>query len=153
MNIDLLKYTTYLKTKTEDDRQKIWDITRKKWLILQPEEFIRQLIVTYLIEELKFPIGFISIEKGAKSLRLQQRYDLLIYDPHLKPFMLIECKAFSQSLGDKVDSQIARYNLQIIAPYICLTNGNETRCYIYENNEYSIMDSFPKYPTFDHSNN
>lgn len=101
----------------------IFDPLRKKELVLTPEEWVRQNLIRYLIEELAYPEGLISIEAGLKLNTLQKRYDALIYSREGKPLVLIECKAPEIAVNQSVFDQILSYNSQINAPCLLISNG------------------------------
>lgn len=101
----------------------IFDDLRKKFVVLTPEEWVRQNIVKYLINEKEFPAGLISIEAEINVNNLRRRYDGLVHNRDQTPLMLIECKAPSVKITQKVFDQIFAYNTQVIAPYLLVTNG------------------------------
>jgi hypothetical protein len=109
--------------KNSDGRLLIFDALRRKFLVLTPEEWVRQNIIRYLIEEKKYPPGLISTEAGIKINTLQRRYDGLIYSKDKKPLVLLECKSPKIKINQSVFDQIFAYNTQIIAPYLLVTNG------------------------------
>ena len=76
----------------KEGKMLIFDSLRKKYLVLSPEEWVRQHWISFLITELKFPRGLVSLEKGLKYNQLQKRTDLVIWDKSMNPYLLIECK-------------------------------------------------------------
>jgi len=100
----------------------IYDIIRKKYLVLTPEEWVRQHFLHFLLAN-KYPKNLISIEGATKYNQLKKRTDILIYDRAGKPFLLVECKAPTVKLNENVLKQVLTYNQNIKAPYIALTNG------------------------------
>jgi len=145
IDLDLLQFQTSLKIKKEGSGTFIYDCIRHKYLILQPEELVRQLLLQYLIEVKKFPVGKIAVEVGLKVNELQKRCDILLYDANFKPFMIVECKAPSIVLNDAVFFQAATYNLPLQVPYILLSNGLSNFCarLDYEQNCFHNMDFIP----------
>lgn len=107
----------------------IFDKLRKKWMPLLPEEWVRQHVVEYLVQEKKVPAGLIGVEKGFLFQGMQRRADLIVHDREGKPAMMVECKAPSVTLEQAVFDQIARYNLVIHARYLYVTNGLQHYCY------------------------
>jgi hypothetical protein len=102
----------------------IFDIVRKKYVRLTPEEWVRQHLVHYLIHHLAYPPTLLSLERSTRcSHQLQHRPDLVIYDRSVKPLMLVECKAPTISLNTTTFSQIARYNAQLKAKLLLVSNG------------------------------
>ena len=101
----------------------IFDNVRKKWLLLTPEEWVRQHVVSYLVYNRKYPTSFISLEKEIELNGTRKRYDIVVYDKRMKPFVIVECKAFDVKLNNEVMEQAMRYNLVLRVPYVMLTNG------------------------------
>lgn len=102
----------------------IFDIVRKKWLVLTPEEWVRQHWIHYLINELEVPPANISIESGLAVLERQKRTDLVVYKNNV-PQLILECKAPEISINQKVLNQILNYNRVHQAKYLVLSNGLE----------------------------
>lgn len=148
IDIDLLQVQPLIKIRTNQKGNEIFDIVRKKWLVLQPEEWVRQLIVSYLSKVLNFPLNHFSIEKSISKGMKKGRWDVLIFDYSMKPFFLIECKAPNISLTEDVIYQAAVYNIKLKAPYIVVTNGSNTSCLMVnqENNNFTFLSNFPFYP-------
>ncbi len=119
--LNLPSYT--FRTKQEEGVTYIFDKIRKKFLVLTPEEWVRQHFNEYLIEEHQYPRALFKCEGGLKYNKLSKRSDILIYDRDGKPFFLIECKAPKVKLDQSVFQQVSVYNQTIKAPYIAITNG------------------------------
>ncbi len=119
-----LKYPLFnTKLKKQKNQTFIFDEVRKKWLLLTPEEWVRQHLIHYLILEKKYPISFISIEKEIILNDLKKRYDIVIYNKQLIPVVVIECKAPYIELDKNVVEQALRYNLIVKAKYLMISNG------------------------------
>ena len=148
LDIDLLQVQLFIKIRKKPQGNEIFDTVRKKWLILQPEEWVRQLMVLYLSKILHFPLNHFSIEKGVSKGLKKGRWDILIFDYSMKPFLLIECKSPNIYLTDDVIYQAAVYNIELKAPYIAVTNGTNTSCFMIDkpNNGYNFLTAFPVYP-------
>lgn len=101
----------------------IFDSLRKRYLILTPEEWVRQHMIAFLVQVRQFPKSLFSLEKGIKYNQLQKRFDILVLDRSGKSFLLIECKAPSVELSQKTLEQVATYNKQIQAPFLGISNG------------------------------
>lgn len=121
MSLPLLSCKNLLKLK----EGKVFDILRKKWIVLTPEELVRQLSLTYLIENFNISKNRFKVEKGITVNDLHKRYDYVLYDKGQKPMVLVECKSFKIKLNQKVIEQASRYNLLLKAPYIWITNGED----------------------------
>lgn len=148
IDIDLLRVQSLIKVRQNQQGNEIFDVVRKKWLILQPEEWVRQLTVLYLSRILDFPLNHFSIEKGVNKGLKKGRWDILVFDYAMNPFILIECKSPQISLTEDVIYQASVYNIELKAPYIAVTNGKKTSCFMVnkENNNYTFLVDFPGYP-------
>lgn len=119
-----LKYPLFnTKLKKQKDQTFIFDEVRKKWLLLTPEEWVRQHLIHYLIQQKKYPVSLISIEKEIILNELKKRYDIVVYNKQLKPVLIVECKAPYIDLDTNVVEQALRYNLIIKANYLMISNG------------------------------
>jgi hypothetical protein len=108
---------------TEADKKMIFDPLRKKYVRLNPEEWVRQNFVQYLIQEGKYPPGLIGIEVMFVFNRLRKRADILVHNRKGEPVLIVECKSPDIKLDDEVFDQIATYNLQFRVPWLVVTNG------------------------------
>src|SRR5204863_9718286 len=89
LNLPTFEY----KLKKADGKVWIFDVIRKKFVVLTPEEWVRQHFVNYLIQHLQYPKSLIKIEGGLTFNQLQKRSDIVVFDRFAKPWMVIECKA------------------------------------------------------------
>src|ERR1700742_4770526 len=96
----------------------IFDDARKKWVSLTPEEWVRQHVLHYLIQDKGYPKSLIAVERGIELNGLQKRFDLVVFDNKGQPNIIIECKAPEEKLNEKVFEQIARYNLSLRVNYL-----------------------------------
>ena len=135
------------KLKEDAGKHLIMDELRKKFVVLTPEEWVRQHFVQYLIQYKQYPKGLISIEKGLKLNEMQKRTDVLIYSLDAKPIMLIECKAPEVKLTQEVFDQAARYNMVYRVPYLVITNGLEHSCaeISIDENRFKFIDEIPSF--------
>jgi len=126
----------------------IFDALRKKFLILTPEEWVRQHIIFYLVNHKGYPKTLISLERGLKYNTLQKRFDLLVMDRSGNPFMLVECKAPEVKLTQLTVEQVSIYNKTIGAPYMVITNGKQHICMVMNraDGKYCQLSSFPDFP-------
>ncbi|MFZ7115643.1 MAG: type I restriction enzyme HsdR N-terminal domain-containing protein [Bacteroidota bacterium] len=135
--------------RSSDERQslKIFDIIRKKYVSLTPEEWVRQHLLHFLVNERKFPQSLVSVEKKLLINSLEKRTDVVIYSSSLKPILLAECKAPKITLNQTVFDQAARYNMTLNVAYFLITNGLESFiCKIdHANQSYSFLKDIPSY--------
>ena len=122
----------------------IYDNIRKSWIVLTPEEWVRQNFIQYLIQSMLYPATLIAVEKEIKVGDLKKRFDILIYKNNL-PWMIIECKKIDVKINDKVMQQILSYNTTIQAKYIVATNGNNSFCWQIENGKASNCSALPNW--------
>lgn len=112
--------------KKENERELIFDSLRKKWILLTPEEWVRQNFINYLIHEKKYPSSLIAVEKEIMLGELRKRFDVLVYDKQHQPWMMVECKAIDVALDNKVVAQILRYHISVPVQYLVITNGKHS---------------------------
>ncbi len=145
IDLNLISLQEQLQTKRERGQQLIFDPIRRQWLVLQPEELVRQLLVQYLLLEKGYSKNRIALEKLLIVNDRERRFDVLVYDADTQPFMLVECKAPSVELTDAVFRQIAQYNLPLRVQYLVVTNGITTYCcrMNYEQQSYEFLLSVP----------
>ncbi|GAB1446282.1 type I restriction enzyme HsdR N-terminal domain-containing protein [Flammeovirgaceae bacterium] len=135
------------KIKKEQGKVLIFDIIRKKYVVLTPEEWVRQHFVQHLIQNLNYPRALFRIESSLTYNKLQKRSDILIRDREGKPWMLVECKSASIKLTQKAFNQIAVYNMTIGATYLAVTNGMVHYCWRAPElgKEAVFLDKFPEF--------
>jgi hypothetical protein len=129
--------------KTEEGKEFIFDSLRKKWMVLTPEEWVRQNFVQYLLQVKNYPASLIAIEKEIKLGELKKRFDLLVYDNDHQPWMMVECKAAAIKLDDKVLEQILRYNIGIPVRYLVVTNGTDCFGWIRQTGRLDLIAAIP----------
>ena len=146
LNINFLTYQPQLKVKKEEGKRYIFCTIRKKYLVLQPEELVRQLTIEYLIADRKYNKNSIHVERGLMVNGLTRRSDILIYDTEVTPYLLVECKAPKVKITQAVFDQIARYNLTLKVNYLLVTNGIDTFCCAmnYEDQSYRFLSEVPR---------
>ena len=143
-----LNFPTYsFRFKNSKNKVAIFDEIRKKFIILTPEEWVRQHVIRYLIEEKNFPKSYINVEKLIKVNDLSKRYDIVVYQPNGELFLLVECKAPEVKITQQTFDQIARYNLVLNAKYLMVTNGlNHYFCQMdFENEKYIFLQELPQF--------
>lgn len=114
--------------KKADGKMFIFDILRKKYVTLTPEEWVRQHFIHYMIEQLNYPKSLIRIETGLVYNTLSKRCDITVFDRTGTPWLIVECKAPEQKIDQETLRQASVYNLTIKARYVVLTNGLKHIC-------------------------
>jgi len=138
VNYPLFQY----KIKGEENKELIFDEVRKRWVRLTPEEWVRQNMIQYLLQDLKYPASLLSIEKELKLGELRKRCDIIVYKD-ATPWMIIECKEPNVPLSEKTMQQILRYHLALPVPFLCLTNGNQVFLFEKVNHNFTEIGAFP----------
>lgn len=133
--------------KNSENKVAIFDEIRKKFIILTPEEWVRQHVVKYILEEKSYPKSHVNVEKIVKVNGLTKRYDVVIFNPNGSIFLLVECKAPSITISQNTFDQIARYNMSLNAIHMMVTNGlNHYFCQMdYEQEKYFFLPDLPEY--------
>lgn len=116
------------KVKLINDQQHIWDWVRRKYVLLQPEEEVRQRIIRFLHNIKKYPLTLMQVESGLQYNQMNLRSDILIFDSNSRPRLLVECKAPTVKIGQSVFDQAAKYNLTYKLDYLIVSNGTQTFC-------------------------
>ncbi len=111
------------RTKSIENSTHIFDPIRKKFFLLQPEEWVRQHVLQFLIQTHHYPVSLIAVEKHIRVAQTDKRFDVVVYKPDGSIFLLIECKAPEVPITQEVFDQAARYNLSAQAEWLMLTNG------------------------------
>lgn len=129
----------------ENSQIKIFDVVRNKYIVLTPEEWVRQHILHFFILEKKIPKGLIAVEKEIQYNGLAKRFDILVYTKSSQPFLMVECKAPDVEILQSVFDQVASYNKSFIADYIMVSNGlKHFICeYDREKKSYEFVKDFP----------
>jgi hypothetical protein len=138
------KYT--FRFKNSENKIAIFDEIRKKFILLTPEEWVRQHVVQFLLQEKNYPKSYINVEKIIKINSLIKRYDIVVYQPNGDLFLLIECKAPEVKITQETFNQIARYNLVLNAKYLMVSNGlNHYFCQMdFEKEQYVFLKELPE---------
>ncbi|MFO7940443.1 MAG: type I restriction enzyme HsdR N-terminal domain-containing protein [Bacteroidales bacterium] len=148
-----LNLPTYpIKIIQKEGKPYIFDIVRKKYLQLTPEEWVRQHWVHYLHFDKHYPLSLISVESGLRVNKNANRSDLLCYDRQGRKRVVVECKAPEVKITQKAFDQIARYNLTLKADYLVVTNGLTHYCCQIDlaTGSYEFRQDVPDFPTLLH---
>jgi hypothetical protein len=132
----------------DGDQVFVFDLLRKKNILLTPEEWVRQHWISFLLFGQGFPKGLITSERGLTYNGLQKRTDLLVFDREGLPYFLIECKAPEVEINQKVLSQAITYNQTLKCPFIGLSNGKKHvfMGYVESEGKYLQQSNFPPIP-------
>jgi hypothetical protein len=135
------------RTRLHNNRQEIFDPVRHKFVVLTPEEWVRQHLIAYLNLVKKYPLSVIGVEKQLILNKQLKRFDLVVFSRNGNPFLLVECKAPGVEITEKAFDQAARYNMLLKAEYFFITNGMEHyTCRIdYENKQYIFIEDIPHF--------
>lgn len=137
----------HFRLKNTENRTHIFDVVRKKFVVLQPEEWVRQHVIHFLMETKGYPISLINVEKQLTINGLRKRYDIIVFNKDGAIDMLIECKAPQVEIDQKVFDQIAIYNLKVKSNYLMITNGiNHYYCQInHDEEKYTFLKEIPDF--------
>lgn len=130
---------------TENSKTLIFDRFRKKYVVLTPEEWVRQNFLNYLTKTLGYPASLIGIEKELYLGELKKRCDIVVYNKATQPWMIVECKEMEVPLTQTTLEQIVRYHMVIPASYLVITNGVNTFCCRHETgvNQWQFIPALP----------
>ncbi|CAM3702047.1 hypothetical protein FSS13T_18960 [Flavobacterium saliperosum S13] len=135
--------------KNSENKVAVFDEIRKKFVVLTPEEWVRQHVVQFLLSDKNYPKSYINVEKVLKINGITKRYDAVVFKPDGSIFLLIECKAPEVPISQNTFDQIARYNMTLKADYLMVTNGlNHYFCQMdFENEQYQFLPDLPDFIT------
>lgn len=129
-----------------DGTLRIYDALRRQWLVLTPEEWVRQHFVNFLIANLGYPSAMIANEVGLRLNGMQRRCDTVVYSRQgLRPLLIVEYKRPSVEITAKVFDQIARYNSVLGAPWLMVSNGLRHYCCRFTGSGYTFARTLPTY--------
>ncbi|MCP4976388.1 MAG: type I restriction enzyme HsdR N-terminal domain-containing protein [Maribacter sp.] len=133
--------------KNSKNKVHIFDTIRKKFVILQPEEWVRQNVVQFLIHEKNYPKSLINVEKQLTVNSMKKRYDIVVFDPYGNITVLVECKSPKITITQQTFDQIASYNMQIKAEFLMVTNGlKHFYCKLdYGKEKYTFLEQIPDF--------
>jgi len=145
LSLNLPPYAT--KVAVRDGKNTIWDIIRRKYVALTPEEWVRQHFVHFLVEHKGYPASLLANEVALTLNGTSRRCDTVLYDRTLSPRMIIEYKAPHIPITQKVFDQICRYNLVFRVDYLIVSNGLSHYCcrMDYAHQSYQFLQDVPSY--------
>ncbi len=139
----------YANTKivVRNEKQMVFDFLRKRFVALTPEEWVRQQFTHFLVENKGYPAMFIGNEITLSVGRLSRRCDSVVFNKSAEPVMIIEYKAPTVKITQKVFEQICSYNIALHAPYLTVSNGLQSYCCRIdkEANTYEFLKYIPAY--------
>tara|TARA_B100000949_G_C13896730_1_gene290983 strand:- start:59 stop:505 length:447 start_codon:yes stop_codon:yes gene_type:complete len=136
-----------LKTKSVEGTIQVFDVIRKKYFVLTPEEWVRQHFIHYLNNEKNYPMGLMGVEKMVKYNALKTRADIVLYTTEGKAKMIVECKAPNVKITQDTFNQIAKYNFKLKVQFLVVTNGMQHFCckMDYEKNINCFLEEVPAF--------
>ncbi len=132
------------KIKTENGKETIFCIIRKRWFIITPEEWVRQNFLLYLIDVLCYSPSLIAVEKQLILSDVKKRFDIVLYKNSM-PYMIVECKEMNVTLSESTILQVLNYNSLVQANILVITNGNYCKAFEKVENDFIEMDILPNY--------
>ena len=133
----------WFKTSIIDNKTVVFDPLRKQYVALTPEEQVRQKMLHYLVEVRKVAAGLIAVEYSIKVNNLPKRADIVVFNNLGEPQMIVECKAETVPITEKVLDQAIRYYSGLKVKYLTLTNGKTMFCYKVTDGKLEVLTEFP----------
>jgi hypothetical protein len=112
------------KIKKENNKEFIFDEVRKKWVVLTPEEWVRQNFLQYLMQVKNYPASLIAVEREIVLADTKKRFDIVVYNKNHQPYIIVECKEMNVELDSKTLDQVLRYNVSLQVDFLVITNGS-----------------------------
>ena len=148
LDLRLDRFGPFLGVRQAGDRREVRCEIRRRWLVLQPEEFVRQLLLHFFVRDMRYNRNRITVERGLNVHDEARRTDILVFTPDMRPFLLVECKAPRVPLSTATFRQAANYNGPLRVPYLMISNGRAS--YVaeidYAAEDYRFLDAVPEYP-------
>ncbi len=138
-------YTFKTRKNKNSETTEIWDEVRRQWVLLTPEEFVRQHFIHYLIHEKNYPIETIIVEKEIQVFEMKKRFDVAVIHKTQEFILVAECKAPSVQLNSSVIEQVLTYNLRLNAQCFVITNGLQQFVFEKQNNQWIKLPDIKKY--------
>lgn len=132
------------KIKNQHNREYIFDEFRKQWVVLTPEEWVRQNFLQYLVRSKGYPASLIAVEREITLGELKKRFDIVVFKES-KPWMIVECKEMQVPLSEAVVSQILNYNIALQVSYLVITNGRQTYALVINGREHEWLTELPMF--------
>ena len=133
-----------LKIKSENGKEIIFDECRKQWVLLTPEEWVRQNFLQYLVQERLYPASLIAVEREIVLGDLKKRFDIVVFK-NAKPWMIVECKEMHGKLNEAAIKQILNYNITLQAEYLVITNGTSTFALHVQQGKFEWLQKLPDF--------
>jgi len=141
-----IEYPPYQpKIKKEQGKEFIFDEFRKRWVLLTPEEWVRQNFLLWLTESLYYPPSLVAVEKQLLLGDIKKRFDIVVYDNKARAFMLVECKEMNVPLSENVLQQALRYNTAVQADWLVITNGSNCVAFKKDAGSFQPAEQIPSF--------
>lgn len=132
------------KIKKENEKEIIFDECRKQWVLLTPEEWVRQNFLQYLMQEKSCPCSLIAVEREIMLGDVKKRFDIVVFK-NAKPWMIVECKEMQVTINEAVIKQILNYNITLEAAYLVITNGTSTFALHVQQRKFEWLENLPDF--------
>jgi hypothetical protein len=136
--------TPKFRIKTEAGKDWIFDVFRKRWIQITPEEWVRQNFLQWLVQTKGIPASLIAIEKEIKLGELKKRCDIVVYKSSV-PWIIVECKEMEVKLDEAVIKQILNYNISLRVQYLIITNGSDTFAFELKDGNIQMLLEIPDF--------
>lgn len=134
------------KIKEQQGKEFIFDNFRKQWVILTPEEWVRQNFLQYLVNVKDYPSSLIAVEREIYLGDIKKRFDIVVYK-HAKPCMIVECKEMRVPVNESAIKQVLNYNIALNVKYLVITNGSTTYALHLKEKDHEWLSQIPDYNT------
>lgn len=137
----------WFKLREENGKREVFDPVRRKYVLLTPEEEVRQIVMQQLVEDLGYPAGLLSVEYPLRLNGLDKRCDIVVFSRQSNPLMIVECKARHIQLSQQVLDQALRYNLTLKVRYLLVTNAETHYCIQLQDDDENVvfLEKIPDY--------
>jgi hypothetical protein len=146
-HLNFPEYDFRIRRSESGQSSEIFDIVRKKFVALTPEEWVRQHLLHFMVDDKKYPASLLAVEKELFVAGIKKRTDVIVYSRKAEPLMIAECKSPDVTLNQNSFDQAARYNMNVGVSWLLLTNGLVHYCcrINFDKKKYEVEDEIPEY--------
>ncbi len=127
----------------QQGRRQIFDELRRRWVVLTPEEWVRQHFLHYMTRQKNYPAAFIAVEKAIRLGELTKRFDILVYNSAHQPWLMVECKSNTIPLSDATVHQLLGYNMAVPVSFLAVSNGGQHYFFARKSEGLVAMEDLP----------
>jgi type I site-specific restriction-modification system R (restriction) subunit len=137
----------WFNTRQQKGKDEVFDPVRKKYVVLTPEEEVRQQMMHFLVQKKGIPLGLMAVEYAISVNQLSKRCDIVVFSRSGNPLLIVECKAAHIQLNPQTLEQVVNYNMKLHVDFLIITNGKKLYCFQRDKtlSAYGVLNQIPDY--------